>query len=309
VTTFDAPVLLHVGWPRTGTTTLQALLGTLPNNVARPFPDPDTSRARAEMTSIRNDADWDPRSFVEWLDERRAATDADALVLSDEALVGSYTSDRLGHAGPLVVADRLQRVLPSATVWFTLRDPRSMVRSTYLHAVSRGYPERYATYLREARAEFGRIGPWRFDIARVIDGYAERFGPDRVVLSSLAGLLRSPVAYWQTLADRAAAPEVAALGDLTVPHVNATRSRRPSVDAWLNRRVLSPVWQQDADRRLARMRWDRRLARIPLPRESWPPADTESREGEVVELLADSLAGVRSHYSSIDRPGEASAPR
>jgi hypothetical protein len=57
------------------------------------------------------------------------------------------------------------------------------------------------------------------------------------------------------------------------------------------------------------MRWDRRLARIPLPRESWPPADTESREGEVVELLAESLAGVRSHYSSIDRPGEASAPR
>jgi hypothetical protein len=288
-------VLLHVGWPRTGTTTLQACLTTLPQNVARPWADAPDPRAEHLMLSLQRDERWDQAALLGYLADCIRSSGSRDLILSDEAIVGSFASDRLGHLGALVVGERLHRALPDAQVWFSLRQPRSLLRSLYRHAVSKGYDKRYETFLTEAANELDRSGPWRLDLRHIVDAYAKCFGADRIIVTTLDDLMSSPSTFWPTMADRTRITALASLGDRPLPHENAARIRRPRIDAWLNRWAFAPSWEPDR-RRPQRTARNRRLARLPLPSAAWPTDEDIVIEDQIADHLSHEIEGLLADY-------------
>jgi len=175
------PVLVHVGYHRTGTTWLQrqlfrnarAGLG-LPLSKGTEIPP---------ALVLPHPLDFDPASSRAALHPPLLRTQESGLmpVLSSERLVGPP------HAGGYdskEMADRVKAVLPTARILIGIREQCSVIASTYKNYVKAGGPASLHDYLypRERRRSVPRFDFKHFEYDRLIGYYQGLFGPERVLV-------------------------------------------------------------------------------------------------------------------------------
>ena len=234
-------VVLHIGLPKTGTTTLQrAVFPNLPGvaYAGKRIPGHGfATQSLGEAVAATFSADSalvDPApALASAIAELRAQCGTGTLVLSTESLAHPAARD-LG-----LVADRLARAVPDARILVTLRAQHALALSWYR---SHG---RFAQYLFTHKTEAERIPAqlpqadwWRLvareprggllamlDFEALVACYARRFG-DRVTLLPLELLERDPAAYAARLAGVLEVPASACAPLLAGAHENRGLSAR-----------------------------------------------------------------------------------
>jgi len=193
--------LIHIGLPKTGTTTLQNAV--FPRQTRFSYIGKINNRYSPELRdlvtriSFQDSLEYDP-SVVEALAERQRDHSKPSLI-SDEIFSVEGRADRR------LVAERLHHLFAPAKVLIVLRAQPSMLQSMYLNHV-RGSDERVGSFSSWLDKNYGSI---RFaDLYRIglnyeplVRTYEEVFGTDNVVVLPFE-LLRDPDSLFAaTIAD------------------------------------------------------------------------------------------------------------
>ena len=183
------PNLIHIGLPKTATTTLQnnvfarqprfTYLGKVQNN----YPD---HRVRELCTRVRlqDSLDYDANTTRSILDELRAhrdkVGDRRPFLLSEEAFAAE------GYADRRLIAERLHRLFAPAKVLIVLRAQPSLLKSLYMHHLksSGERPVTFESWLAKHYGEIRFPGTLRvgLDYENLVRSYEQLFGGDNVVV-------------------------------------------------------------------------------------------------------------------------------
>jgi hypothetical protein len=198
-----APLLIHIGFHKTGSTWLQK---SFLNDPSRGFSHAHAEGKRSDIARLLAVPDplcFDAREarahFRDYVDAIRA--NEVTPVISHEILSGYPSS---GGRDRCMIADRLRATFPEARVLMVIREQRAMIRSMYGQHVKAGGAEslrRYLTKPKTARGLRPLLTLQYFEYDRLILYYQALFGPDRVLALPLELLARQP----QDFADRIAA--------------------------------------------------------------------------------------------------------
>ncbi len=190
------PVLVHIGYHKTGTNWLQRHF----------FGDPRTglqwvgksggdhpARQLVRARPLEFDAAVSRAQFEPLL--RRAETEGLLPVVSYERLSGHPFSG--GHDSK-EIANRLKEVFPEAKVLVVIREQRSMILSTYKQYVKAGGPCSLPRFLAPPRSTSMRV-PWfdlrHFEYHHLLRHYRALFGEDAVLALAFDQLVREPPAF------------------------------------------------------------------------------------------------------------------
>ena len=177
-----APLLVHVGFHKTGSTWLQHHLF---NNAACGFTN-ETGRPRHQIVHdfVRPDAFCfsarDTRSRYAPLLNTAARMGLTA-VISHERFSGYPPS---GGYDRRLIADRLAETFPEARILIVLREQRSLIRSMYSQYVTDGGDQSLKRFLETPEPALGRMPYFRFSFYmfhQLIAYYQRLFGADRVL--------------------------------------------------------------------------------------------------------------------------------
>lgn len=194
------PVLVHVGYHKTGTTWLQRFLF---KNAAVGFANPfDEYRDIQGRLVHVNSLDFDAnacRSFFK--DGIERTHDAGLLpVVSAERLCGSIF---FGGYDSKELADRLRAVLPEACVLIVIREQCRMILSSYKQYVRAGGACTLAHFLEPPR-QGGTVAPGfrleHFRYHRLVGHYQRLFGPRRVLVLPYEWFCAEPMEYVSRIA-------------------------------------------------------------------------------------------------------------
>lgn len=293
-------VLFHVGWPKTGTTSLQEVLRSWPNLSGMPFDRTGGPAARA----LHRDLVWGEPAEGALDRHLRAAVVDPALpvIHSDEACVGGARQWFNGARPPEAIAATLARTALPARVLLTLRSPQPWLRSSYRFLVDSGWAGSYADFLARVRTERGR-GAAPFDWVAVADAYDAGFGHAHVALAWFEDLVADPAAAWTAVADRLDLPGLAPLGAQPLPHLNDTRVGPPAVELTLNRWVLASQVRPRRGLRVVHRSWyQRTVSRRLLRRSSDRYFRRAAGEAELVAALTDDGRTLAARYGAAPPP-------
>jgi hypothetical protein len=204
-TLVDTPVLLHIGYHKTGSSWLQRELFNMPRAWD------STSGERSSPDALSFAAPWSRRDIARWLvwddplvfdaeDARRffmkqlsTVTGSSVPVISYERLSGLPQFG--GYDGP-EVAERLVQVFPSARVLIVVREQASMLVSLWKGYIERGGIRPLSRFVSQ---QFGSssLGPRAQHLLyhRLIARYRELFGPMNVLVLPFEQLVRDPGAF------------------------------------------------------------------------------------------------------------------
>lgn len=221
-------VLIHPGFIKTGTTTLQVgLFGRHPQilNLARPFAS-HQEEARFSALS-RDDLLFDLSTIHAPEDDGRVQV----VSVENLARVTRGTS----KPGRAEIARRLKELWPEAAILFTIRNQQSAVpsffsrhRTTLIGAPEpyRGRPVTFENWFRNEAERGLRGGLGMFDYWPVVDVYREVFGPDRVTVLPAEWLFSDPEHFARQLSALLDIPAAEIVPALTGTHANRGPSSR-----------------------------------------------------------------------------------
>ena len=194
-----APVLLHVGLHKTGSTWVQKRLF---KDSKRGFTD-KTGEPRDNI--IKRLVMHDPLFFDAPATAAHYAPTIEAanasgltLVLSHERLSGHPSS---GGIDRCIIAERLKATFPDARILVVIREQRALIASMYALHIRLGGVESLRRYLSTPEPGAGRKHSFTFEMYefdRLIAFYRSLFGESRVLILPLELLAREP----QDFADR-----------------------------------------------------------------------------------------------------------
>ncbi len=177
-----APLLIHIGLHKTGSTWLQQAIF---HDHARGF----TTEAGAPRHQLVHDfvlpdpLAYDPqearRLYLPYI--TAAAQEGQTLVLSHERLSG-YPSSGCYDRG--LIAERLHASFPEAKILIVLREQRALIRSMYSQHITDGGNGTLDQFLYRPERGLGRRPWFNFDMYafdRLIELYRRLFGADRVL--------------------------------------------------------------------------------------------------------------------------------
>lgn len=188
-----APVLVHIGLHKTGSTWVQRYVFKHPE---RGFTDAtgEPHRKIIKRFVMPDPLFFDPvETASHYAPARDAAREAGAtFVISHERLSGHPSSGGVDRG---MIADRLRATFPDARVLIVIREQRSLIESMYGLHIRLGGVESVHRYLTRPKPYFARkpsfsLEMYEFD--RLIDLYQKLFGKDRVLVLPLELLARQP---------------------------------------------------------------------------------------------------------------------
>jgi hypothetical protein len=195
--------IIHIGFPKTATTTLQAhLFSRHPDlvNIGRPFRDHDHGNLINSLAQA-DDCDYDEERMAALIEESRKLPGT-TLVYSDETVATSPIRS--------IAAKRLHRLFPDAHIVAVIREQISAWESLYAHhgRKLRGIPEpyrgRYVSFDAFLAYEYKKAGRGllrTFQYAEILDFYAALFGRDRVHVLTFEEFTADKPAFIRRLAD------------------------------------------------------------------------------------------------------------
>lgn len=199
-TAVPAPVLIHIGFHKTGSTWLQQQLFADP---AR-FAQPDTPRHRlVEDLVLADPLAYDPSAVAAAYAEplARARDAGRTLALSHERLSGYPSS---GGRDRVMIAERLAATFPDARILIVIREQRALIGSMYRQHITDGGVEGLARFLATPEPGLCRKPSFTADFYafdRLIALYHRLFGEHRVLVLPIEKLSANP----QHFADAVAA--------------------------------------------------------------------------------------------------------
>jgi len=186
-------VVLHVGFPKAGSTWLQDELWPRARN-ARPIPRPVVRREILVPSQLAFDARAARRAVLGRGGER--------AILSEEELVGNLHNGGLHGAMSREIAERLAHAFPDAHVVILLRSQLDMIASAYKQYVESGGTGSIHRFLRPARSPH-KTPNFSLDFLDY-DAHVRRFetlfGADAVHVHPFEDLRRDGRAFAQRLA-------------------------------------------------------------------------------------------------------------
>lgn len=228
-------VVVHIGFPKTGTTALQR--GVFPHlpgvRLVVPFQgprNPGTPGYGAVVDKLNNAADaaYAPQEIRAFIGSQVEASDA-TLVISDEGLSGTLYHGR-GERDR--TAARLHALLPASRVLMVVREQSTMIRSFYSQYVHKGGYGSFRTYI-ENRAPGVTFDLDYFKFDEVVSTYEGLFGAGQVKVLAYEQLQTDPSAFLAQVTDFVGGASGTQYRTEAVPVVN--RSLSPP-SRWLLRR-------------------------------------------------------------------------
>jgi hypothetical protein len=253
-------VLYHPGWPKTATKSLQFGIERYPNLAAHPWNRGTAGKyCHGVLDQLCYGSAWNPGILESLLEVAQVDPDT-SVFLSDERIIGGPVSRHpLGHVGE---DETLRRIAPPAgwraTVLLTLRNPRALLHSTYLHEVRMGSPRTYDQFLQAILDE--RVdGSGPFAIRRIIDDYAQAFGQENVCVAFMEDFVSDPVEFWRAVSSRLQLTGYTEATATVAPSKNRTHLGPSTLELFLNRHVLRSAYaphRKNLPRALSRKRWN-----------------------------------------------------
>lgn len=270
------PLLLHVGFPKTGTSFLQ-------ERVWQGFPGIDligpagpeinqvSPYRRALIALAEGSVGQRERNELIAL---RELGQSRALIVSMESLIGDVFN---GLTGWRRQATRLNELFPRAVVLLTVREQAALVRSIWAQYINQGGYASLRTFL-SGRAE-GAIGfdPWVFEYDRFAAAYSQLWGMSQLLVVSTRELEENPYSVAQRTLKAVGIAEDFHAGRTSRSNVSlppaglvlmraANRAVRRTA---FNTRPVLPAFREAAVVRkwLSSAAGHRALAAIPLPAE------------------------------------------
>lgn len=191
-----APILLHIGFHKAGSTWLQQTL--FEDERAGFVPRGDAPRHRLVEEFVVPDAlGFDPAPLIERYAPavERARAAGRTVALSHERFSGYPSS---GGRDRGLIAERLATVFPDARILIIVREQRSLIRSMYSQHVTDGGVESVARFLRTPepglvrKPSFG-LACYEFDL--LVGAYQRLFGRDRVLVLPVEMLAADPAGF------------------------------------------------------------------------------------------------------------------
>lgn len=231
----EAPVLVHVGLPKTATTWLQEHLfpqerlgfwapacgeGS-PKQRVKAFARLFYQGPEGELIA---EPDFDAEElFARWSDVR--VPKGLAAVISNERLAGHVLSNAFDRE---TLARRIKSVLPEARVFVTFREQNAMILSSYMQYLKYGGWRSLEGFLSppsDARTPTLDLQVWNYE--RLIRLYHEVFGPERTLALPYEMFACSPEEYIARICRFAGVPVASGL-----PTVKRENARRPHVTSY-----------------------------------------------------------------------------
>lgn len=294
-------VIVHAGWPKTATTTLQQQLRVAwPNLAGRPWNRPGGEVAKAVLHDlVRGDSDG---ATIDALLESSWQDRALPVFLSHEGLVGMRKWQHGRESlDSLAIPGHLAATSWPVHVVFTIREPRSLLRSHYRYAVREGYSLPYPQFLEEERQAL-QIGHAPFSVRGVIEAWERSFGRDAISIAWMDVLTRDPVSFWSDMAATTGVAELERVAAVPIEHRNRTMLGPLRWELALNRVLASK-----SDRR--RGRYTGRIRRVyngvvaeRLDRERPDELDGGALEREIVDQMSADVAWLTERYRPRPRP-------
>ena len=199
----QTPLLLHIGYHKTGSTWLQESLFGLPEfGFHAPWTRDEIRSQLIYVDPFRFDAARARSSFEAGIAE--AAQRSRVPVISDELLSGD---PREGLSRGRVTAQRLEETFPGARVLICIREQRSVLVSWYKHHVRAGSALTARSFVRPKRRGFEGSFPIQyFEYDALIDHYQARFGRDRVLVLPYEWLQRDAGEFARRVIDFIGSP-------------------------------------------------------------------------------------------------------
>lgn len=185
----NAPLLIHIGFHKTGTTWLQKNI-FVPQNGCNPIlSHQDVDRFFVRPTEFSFDIE-SAKGFIENGQKEAAGKESVVNTISSEILSGNPF---YGARDSADIAHRLHKAAPNAHILVTLREQKALLRSLYMQYLLRSGtmpPSRFF-------AEDAEIGYYSFmqeyyEYHRLIKLYMELFGHDRVLIVTQERIRRDP---------------------------------------------------------------------------------------------------------------------
>ena len=180
------PVVLHVGYSKAGSTTIQRIF------------DADTSLRHSDRGDMfrqltsPNALAWDRDACIDFFErELQSARDAEQIsVHSHERLSGNPHS---GHYDDTAIADRIRSVFADPRIVICIREQCGMIASCYRQYVRVGGVLAFEEYL-EPVLDYRMPGfdPSKYEYDRLIGLYIQRFGVDAVHVVLLEDFAEDP---------------------------------------------------------------------------------------------------------------------
>lgn len=179
------PVLLHVGYHKTGTTWLQRAFFVPDHGFAPVIGHEEVYR----LITDPHEFDFDPAAAAAELAPRLAAIPPDlAPVISSEILSGHpfYGGQRAPQ-----YARRLRALFPRGRVLITIREQMRILASVYMQYVSRAGSKPPETFFAETAAPgYEHFSATHFCYHHLVGLYRELFGPERVLVMTQEEMAR-----------------------------------------------------------------------------------------------------------------------
>jgi hypothetical protein len=288
-------VIVHAGWPKTATTTLQfQLRAAWPNLAGRPWSRPGGDASRTVLHDVtRGNSDG---ATIDALFESSWRDRTLPVFLSHEGLVGmrkwQHGRDRLD---PLAIPGHLSATSWPVHVVFTLREPRSLLRSNYRYAVRDGYSRTYLDFLDEERVAL-QTGHGPLSIRGVIEAWEHAFGRSAISIAWMDVLVADPVSFWNDLAAFTGVAELARVAAVPIEHRNRTMLGPLRWELAVNR-VLAPKSDRRRGRYTARARRvHNRLVADRLGRDRPDELDGGALEREIVDQMSADVEWLTERY-------------
>jgi hypothetical protein len=198
---------------------MQSHLRNYPNLAGKPHGRDGAAEAIGAVKGVIRDRAWLPDALTSLLSSS-LRDPGKPVILSDEALIAMpqrmWFEDLVG---PFEVARRLAAAPSDKQVLFTLRSPRAMLRSTWLHHLREGRTQSYTDFLDRVREDrTNGMGP--FAMLALVEHYVDLFGTESLFLALSEDYFRDPADFWKRFAATFNVNDF--IADASAPRLNET---------------------------------------------------------------------------------------
>lgn len=193
------PTFLHVGLPKTGTTSLQGNLFSRHSQldyVGKPALHGDETMRTAMRPFVEApDGEFDAEAAGQNIRDLYSKGNGRPLLVSEEEF---STGTHRVRVEPDVIASRLADAFPGAGIIITIRRQEDVFQSLYSHLMNVGFmpPIHFGEWIRHERSLPGDRGRFRlFDYDHIHRRYCELFGAERVRTLLFEDLKDDPGAF------------------------------------------------------------------------------------------------------------------
>lgn len=235
------PILLHLGYYKTATTSLQEQVFLPEHGVHRPW----SVNELIERFALAEPFEWDADGMRRDLERAHAEAEqrGHVLAFSCERFSGSPFD---GGTDARLQIDRCKDLVPDARVLVTIRRQPDMILTCYKHYVRAGGAQSLSRFIDQPRLGRDTVPFFRarfFEYHRLIEYVQKLWGRDRVLVLPFELLKKNPASYLKAIGDHMGAtlPSAMPPDPLNVSLCGLTLGLKRRANFWFSPHIMNPA--------------------------------------------------------------------